>query len=60
MIKKMNDVAITQTFVGLADIMQLRVVGEGVETEHRAEWLRQRGTIKPNGFLYAQPMSKAI
>jgi len=53
----MNDAAITQTIIGLAHSMQLRVVAEGVETEHQAEWLRQRGCDQAQGFLYAKPMS---
>ncbi len=53
----MNDAAITKTIIGLAHSMQLRVVAEGVETEHQAEWLRQRGCDQAQGFLYAKPMS---
>jgi EAL domain-containing protein (putative c-di-GMP-specific phosphodiesterase class I) len=53
----MNDAAITTTIIGLAHSMQLRVVAEGVETEHQAEWLRQRGCDQAQGFLYAKPMS---
>lgn len=53
----MNDAAITKTIIGLAHSMQLRVVAEGVETEHQADWLRQRGCDQAQGFLYAKPMS---
>lgn len=53
----MNDAAITKTIIGLAHSMQLRVVAEGVETEHQAEWLRQRGCDQAQGFLYAKPMA---
>jgi diguanylate cyclase (GGDEF)-like protein/PAS domain S-box-containing protein len=53
----MNDAAITQTIIGLAHSMQLRVVAEGVETQHQADWLRQRGCDQAQGFLYAKPMS---
>ncbi|RYY03444.1 MAG: bifunctional diguanylate cyclase/phosphodiesterase [Gammaproteobacteria bacterium] len=53
----MNDAAITKTIIALAHSMQLRVVAEGVETEHQAEWLRQRGCDQAQGFLYAKPMS---
>jgi diguanylate cyclase (GGDEF)-like protein/PAS domain S-box-containing protein len=53
----MHDAAITKTIIALAHSMQLRVVAEGVETEHQAEWLRQRGCDQAQGFLYAKPMS---
>jgi len=53
----LHDAAITKTIIGLAHSMQLRVVAEGVETEHQAEWLRQRGCDQAQGFLYAKPMS---
>lgn len=53
----MNDAAITKTIIGLAHSMQLCVVAEGVETEHQAEWLRQRGCDQAQGFLFAKPMS---
>jgi diguanylate cyclase (GGDEF)-like protein/PAS domain S-box-containing protein len=53
----MNDAAITKTIIGLAHSMQLRVVAEGVETQHQADWLRQCGCDQAQGFLYAKPMT---
>jgi diguanylate cyclase (GGDEF)-like protein/PAS domain S-box-containing protein len=53
----MNDAAITKTIIGLAHSMQLRVVAEGVETQHQADWLRQCGCDQAQGFLYAKPMA---
>lgn len=52
-----NDAAITKTIIGLAHSMHLRVVAEGVETEHQADWLRQQGCDQAQGFLYAKPMT---
>jgi diguanylate cyclase (GGDEF)-like protein/PAS domain S-box-containing protein len=52
-----NDAAITKTIIGLAHSMQLRVVAEGVETQHQADWLRQQGCDQAQGFLYSKPMS---
>jgi EAL domain-containing protein (putative c-di-GMP-specific phosphodiesterase class I) len=53
----LNDAAITKTIIGLAHSMHLRVVAEGVETEHQAEWLRQQGCDQAQGFLYSKPMT---
>lgn len=52
-----HDAAITKTIIGLAHSMQLRVIAEGVETHHQADWLRRQGCDQAQGFLYAKPMT---
>ena len=51
-----QDTAIVQTIVELAHILGLEVVGEGVETNEQAEWLREMGCYVGQGFYFARPL----
>ena len=51
-----QDTAIVQTIVELAHILGLEVVGEGVETDEQAEWLREMGCDVGQGFYFARPL----
>jgi EAL domain-containing protein (putative c-di-GMP-specific phosphodiesterase class I) len=53
-----DDAAITTAIIALAKAMELDVVAEGVETEAQAEFLKDRGCHKVQGFLVGKPMSR--
>jgi sensor c-di-GMP phosphodiesterase-like protein len=47
---------ITQTIIGLARNLRLRVIAEGVETIGQRDHLRAQGCHEGQGFLFGQPM----
>ncbi len=49
------DAAIVETIIALADRLGMRVIAEGVETEEQANWLREHGCRRFQGYLYARP-----
>jgi diguanylate cyclase (GGDEF)-like protein len=51
--------AIVQTIVALARNLDLRVIGEGVETEQQLETLRAAGCDFVQGFLFSKPLPAA-
>ena len=53
-----NDSAITTAIIALARAMELDVVAEGVETEAQAEFLKDRGCHRIQGYLVGRPMPK--
>lgn len=53
-----DDSAITTAIIALASAMELDVVAEGVETEAQAEFLKDRGCQKIQGYLVGRPMPK--
>jgi diguanylate cyclase (GGDEF)-like protein/PAS domain S-box-containing protein len=48
--------AITDTIIGLGRIMNLQVVGEGIESVPAMEYLRAHGCNQAQGFLYSKPL----
>ncbi|WP_020679990.1 sensor domain-containing protein [Marinobacterium rhizophilum] len=50
-----NDAAIVEAILGIARSLNLRVVAEGVETQVQADFLRQRGCDRLQGYFYAKP-----
>ena len=52
-----NDAAIVQTILSMARHLGLEVVAEGVETLAQAEFLRDNGCHRYQGFLYCRPVS---
>jgi diguanylate cyclase (GGDEF)-like protein/PAS domain S-box-containing protein len=52
-----NDAAITQVALGLARLLQIDVVAEGVETREQAELLKFWGCRAAQGYYFAKPMS---
>jgi len=51
------DLAVVKAIVDLGHQLGLRVVAEGVETEHQAQTLRRIGCDALQGFLYSQAIS---
>jgi len=54
-----NDAAITKVALGLARLLQIDVIAEGVETREQAELLKSWGCRAAQGFYFARPMSAA-
>ncbi|GJM09823.1 MAG: diguanylate cyclase [Lysobacteraceae bacterium] len=46
-----------ETILRLAQVLDLEVVAEGVETEAQAQWLEQAGCDIGQGYLYARPLA---
>lgn len=50
---------IVEAVLAVANSLQLEVVAEGVETEHQAGWLRDRGCDTFQGYLFGRPSPTA-
>ncbi len=50
---------IIEAVLAVATSLRLEVVAEGVETEHQAAWLRERGCDTFQGFLFGRPQPVA-
>ncbi|HET7488567.1 MAG TPA: EAL domain-containing protein [Acidimicrobiales bacterium] len=50
-----DDAAIVEAIVGLARVLAMEVIVEGVETETQRAWLRHLGCTRAQGFLFAAP-----
>lgn len=48
--------AIVHAVLGLGEILKLRVIAEGVETERQFSLLRDRGCFEMQGFLFSRPL----
>ncbi|MBI1395255.1 MAG: EAL domain-containing protein [Betaproteobacteria bacterium] len=48
--------AIVSTIISLAHALNLKVVAEGVETEHQAALLRIHGSHQMQGYLFSRPI----
>jgi diguanylate cyclase (GGDEF)-like protein/PAS domain S-box-containing protein len=51
-----NDQAISDAIIALGNSLKLRVVAEGVETEHQLGFLRQHHCCDAQGFLFSTPL----
>ncbi len=54
-----KDVALADVFLALSKQFGFASVGEGIETEAQAEWLRSHGCMIGQGFLYSKPIAHA-
>ncbi|MBF5081901.1 bifunctional diguanylate cyclase/phosphodiesterase [Quadrisphaera sp. INWT6] len=54
-----SDAALCAGVVALAQALDMSVVAEGVETEHQAAWLRERGCQEAQGWLWAPALPTA-
>jgi diguanylate cyclase (GGDEF)-like protein len=48
---------IVRTIIALADALKLKVIAEGIETEHQSERLNSLGCEFGQGFLFSRPLS---
>ncbi len=55
--KDANGLAIVQTIVGLASLLNMNVIAEGVETADQLRTLRDISCPQAQGFWFAEPMS---
>ncbi len=51
-----NDAAIVETILAMAEILKLKVIAEGVETQEQLQFLRQRGCQVAQGYLISRPV----
>jgi diguanylate cyclase (GGDEF)-like protein len=51
-----NDLAIVRAIIGLAEVFDLQIVAEGVETPAAAWTLMQHGCRRAQGFLFSPPI----
>jgi diguanylate cyclase (GGDEF)-like protein/PAS domain S-box-containing protein len=51
-----HDTAIVEAVIGLAKVLELDVVAEGVETRGQLEILREMGCRMGQGFLFSEPL----
>ena len=52
-----EDVAISQSVIGLCKSLNLKVIAEGVENEEQKEFLVENGCNFIQGYLYSRPLS---
>lgn len=51
-----RDTAVVRSILAMAHSLRLEVVAEGVETPFQADFLREQGCQKLQGFLFAKPL----
>ncbi|PKN31545.1 MAG: hypothetical protein CVU63_23380, partial [Deltaproteobacteria bacterium HGW-Deltaproteobacteria-20] len=53
-----NNLEIIKAIIGLGQILDLRIVAEGVETQEQLESLQELGCDLAQGYHLGKPMSK--
>jgi len=57
MTKTANDAGLVKSLIKLAEVHEIAVIAQGVETEAQFQMLRDFGCTQAQGFLLARPMS---
>ena len=52
-----NDTAITQAIIVMAEQLGLEIIAEGVETSEQAEFLLGNQCKQAQGYLYSKPLT---
>ena len=55
--KDVSSIGIIRAIIALAEIFDLELVAEGVETEEQKRFLIQNGCDSMQGYLFAKPLS---
>ncbi|MGD8568163.1 MAG: EAL domain-containing protein [Gammaproteobacteria bacterium] len=55
--RDINDAAIVETIIAMAEHLKLDVIAEGVETHEELEFLQGRGCSSYQGFYFSKPMA---
>jgi EAL domain-containing protein (putative c-di-GMP-specific phosphodiesterase class I) len=53
---EVDDREISNAIIALANSLHLRVVAEGVETEHQLWFLREHACCDAQGYFFSQPV----
>lgn len=53
-----EDDAMARIISTVSDVLKLRVMAEGVETEEQRQWLLKHGIRYGQGFLFSEPLSR--
>ncbi|WP_217450917.1 EAL domain-containing protein [Yersinia artesiana] len=53
-----KDDAMARIISTISDVLKLRVMAEGVETEEQRQWLLKHGIRYGQGFLFSEPLSR--
>ncbi|HEX3031419.1 MAG TPA: EAL domain-containing protein, partial [Bacillota bacterium] len=51
-----SNAAVVSTIIVLAQNLNLKVIGEGVETREQCEFLQERNCVNMQGYLFARPV----
>jgi len=57
--QSMNDAAIVETIIAMAEHLNLEVIAEGVESQEEMEFLYQKGCTAYQGFYFSTPLNVA-
>jgi len=54
--RDINDAAIVETIIAMAEHLRLDVIAEGVETREEFEFLQRKGCVNYQGFYFSTPL----
>jgi len=55
-VRDINDAAIVETIIAMAEHLRLDVIAEGVETREEFEFLQRKGCVNYQGFYFSTPL----
>ena len=54
--KDLEDEALVEAIIGMAQSLKLKTIAEGVETMEQLEYLRAHGCNEVQGYYYSRPL----